>query len=101
MSLFSRWTRRLARSPRPSAPRAATAPGAGAGRPHALASLCCPGDHLADLWQLAPDGLLQLALDAMRVLETGLAVDLGHDVRVDPSVPVAELDVDETLDLGV
>ena len=37
----------------------------------------------------------------MRVLEADVSGDLGHDVRVDAVVPVAQLDVDAPLHLRV
>jgi hypothetical protein len=42
----------------------------------------------------ATDFLLQLGLDAVRILEADVAGDLCHDVGMDALVAVAQLDID-------
>jgi hypothetical protein len=42
-----------------------------------------------DFWQRAPDLLLELRLDLMRLLEADVAGQLRDDVRVNPVVTVA------------
>ena len=53
------------------------------------------------LGDLTPDHLFELALDLVRVLEADVPGGLGDDMGVDAPVPVAELDVQAPLDLGV
>src|SRR5207244_11971879 len=66
-----------------------------------LSSCIVDCHHLLNILYLAADRLFELALDLVRVLEADVSGDLGHDVRVDAVVPVAQLDVDAPLHLRV
>src|ERR1700719_108634 len=76
-----------------------------AGRSDARPGLISPGlrlgwscrrsrHHLVHIGKRAADHLFELGFDAVRVLETDVARDLGHDVRVDTLVAIAQLQVD-------
>src|SRR2546423_14278514 len=60
-----------------------------------------PCHHLVCLWDLAPNHLLELALDTVRMLETDLARDLGDNVSMDAVVPIAELNIEASAALGM
>src|SRR6267378_433630 len=87
-------------SPSPSNPRAPPL----ATKTWAIEDPASCGDARDDLVRfrdLAPDHLLELALDAVRMFEADLTGNLGDHVGVDAVVAIAQLDVEATPDLGM
>src|SRR5260221_14496357 len=83
-----------------------------AGRSDARPGLTSPGirrgwscrrsrHHLVYLGKRAADHLFKLGLDTVGIFEADVARDLGHDMRVDALMAIAQLDVDASFHLGM